>query len=105
MAAKKTKSFSEARERLDEILEELERDSGDVDVLAARVREASELIRLCRERLATARQEVTEVVASLAAESSAVAREDDEDVNEEEGGDESDAGESDAGKAAGGLPF
>ena len=98
-AKKKTKSFSEARERLDEILEELERDSGDVDVLAARVREASELIRLCRERLATARQEVTEVVASLAAESSAVARDDDEDVEEEEGD------ESVPGEAPGGLPF
>jgi exodeoxyribonuclease VII small subunit len=103
MAAKKTKSFSEARQRLDEILEELERDTGDVDVLAARVREASELIRLCRERLATARQEVTEVVASLAAESSAVAGDDgendDEDVNEQDGD------ESDARGAAGGLPF
>jgi exodeoxyribonuclease VII small subunit len=105
MAAKKTKSFSEARERLDEILEELERDSGDVDVLAARVREASELIRLCRERLATARQEVTEVVASLAAESGAVAGDDDPDVDVNEEAGEEDGDESDAGKAAGGLPF
>jgi len=37
---------------LDEILDELEGDTGDVDQLAARVKEASELIRFCRERLA-----------------------------------------------------
>jgi exodeoxyribonuclease VII small subunit len=98
---KKTKSFAEARERLDEILEELERDSSDVDVLAARVREASELIRFCRERLATARQEVTEVVASLAAESRAVASDDDEESDE--GEDEDDESDSEAGE--GGLPF
>jgi exodeoxyribonuclease VII small subunit len=67
---RKTKepTFAEARERLDTILEELERDSADVDMLAARIREASELIRFCRERLATTRQEVQKVVAELSAE-------------------------------------
>lgn len=64
-------TFREARERLDEILEELVHEAADVDQLASRVREASELIRFCRARLAAARQEVTEVVASLAAEGSA----------------------------------
>ncbi len=72
MAGKKKatgeQSFAAARARLDEILDELESDAGDVDQLAARVREASELIRFCRERLAGARQEVTEVVAALAAD-------------------------------------
>jgi exodeoxyribonuclease VII small subunit len=67
---RKTKepTFAEARERLDTILEELERDSADVDMLAARIREASELIRFCRERLATTRQEVQKVVAELSDE-------------------------------------
>ncbi|MCB9899571.1 MAG: exodeoxyribonuclease VII small subunit [Planctomycetes bacterium] len=66
-------SFAEARERLDAILAELEDDAGDVDRLAARIREASMLIRFCRERLAAARQEVTEVVAELTAEERRVA--------------------------------
>ncbi|RKY19123.1 MAG: exodeoxyribonuclease VII small subunit [Planctomycetota bacterium] len=59
-------SFAEARERLDAILEELERDSADVDMLAARIKEASELIRFCRERLSATRQDVQKVVAELA---------------------------------------
>ncbi len=64
----KHKTFRSARERLDEILDELEHDAGDVDQLAARVKEAGELIRFCRERLQAARHEVTEVVAALGAE-------------------------------------
>lgn len=62
------KSFTEARERLDAILEELERDEGDIDRLAARIKEASGLIRFCRERLSSARLEVRQVVAELAAD-------------------------------------
>lgn len=79
MSARKTKderSFGEARARLDEILDELEGDAGDVDRLAARVKEASELIRFCRERLSAARHEVTEVVAELARQTDEVAAED-----------------------------
>lgn len=60
-------SFSEARARLDEILEEVESEEIDVDRLAERVREAAALIRLCRERLAAARLEVDQVVAELRA--------------------------------------
>lgn len=69
-AAKSDKkpTFAEARARLDEILEALERESDDVDQLAARIKEASELIRLCRERLSAARHEVRDVVADLAAD-------------------------------------
>ncbi len=78
MAGKKTKtpeSFGAARERLDAILDELENDTADVDRLAERVREASALIRFCRERLAATRAEVTTVVAELAAEEKAAASE------------------------------
>lgn len=103
MATKKKaaeQSFAGARARLDEILDELESDAGDVDALAARVKEASELIRFCRERLAGARQEVTEVVAALAAD----AEEDDGDEDEEEDDDEDDPDGS-PGDDAGDLPF
>jgi len=78
MAARKSKpdapaSFVEARERLDAILEELEQDAGDVDKLATRIREAAELLRFCRERLSSARQEVQQVVAELDADAAAPA--------------------------------
>jgi len=68
MTARRTpKTFAEARARLDEILEDLEREPDDVDQLAARIQEASGLLRFCRERLSAARLEVQEVVAGLTA--------------------------------------
>jgi exodeoxyribonuclease VII small subunit len=50
---------------LETILAELEGDEVDIDVLGARVRRAAHLIRLCRDRVATARMEVEQVVADL----------------------------------------
>ncbi len=79
MATRKKKpeqpSFRQARERLDEILDELESDTGDIDELAARVKEAAGLIRTCREKLSSARHEVTAVVAELATEEKRTAAE------------------------------
>jgi exodeoxyribonuclease VII small subunit len=105
MAKKKELSFTEARARLDEILAEVESDAGDVDQLAAKVREAAELIRFCRDRLAAARHEVTQVVADLSALEQTVASGDgDSDDEEEDGGNSGDGG--DAKDSAGGrLPF
>ena len=57
--------FGAALAELEAILDELEDDALDVDVLAARVRRAAELIRLCRRRITDARMEVEQVVASL----------------------------------------
>jgi len=68
MSAKKAESaprYAEAMEELEGILEELEGENVDVDELAARVKRASELIQLCRERLKGARMEIQQVVADL----------------------------------------
>ncbi len=50
---------------LGEILDELERDDLDVDVLAERVKRASELIKLCRTRIARAQADVDKIVSDL----------------------------------------
>jgi exodeoxyribonuclease VII small subunit len=63
--------YAEALAELEGILDELDGDEVDVDVLGARVRRASELLRLCRERIAGARFEVEQVVAELEAEADA----------------------------------
>lgn len=76
MAKPREPTFAEARARLDELLDEVESDAGDVDQLAAKVREASLLIRLCRDRLSAARAEVSRVVADLAAVEQSVAQAD-----------------------------
>jgi exodeoxyribonuclease VII small subunit len=57
--------YADAMRELDDILEELERDDLDVDVLAARVQRASELIQLCRTRIARAQSDVDRVVTDL----------------------------------------
>jgi exodeoxyribonuclease VII small subunit len=65
--------YAEALSELEGILDELDGDEVDVDVLGARVRRASELLRLCRERIAGARYEVEQVVGELEAEVEAAA--------------------------------
>jgi exodeoxyribonuclease VII small subunit len=57
--------YADAMRELDDILEELERDDLDVDVLAAKVQRASELIQLCRTRIARAQADVDRVVTDL----------------------------------------
>ena len=57
--------YADAIAELGEILAELERDDLDVDVLATRVQRASELIQLCRGRIARAQADVDRVVTDL----------------------------------------
>ncbi len=57
--------YADAMSELGDILEELERDDLDVDVLAERVKRASELIKLCRGRIARAQADVDRIVVDL----------------------------------------
>jgi len=57
--------YADAMAELEVILEELEGDDLDVDVLAERVRRASELIKLCRGRITRAQDDVARIVADL----------------------------------------
>jgi len=57
--------YADAMRELEGILEELEGDDLDVDVLADRVRRASELIKLCRGRITRAQDDVARIVADL----------------------------------------
>ena len=67
MAKKKKDSlkYGEAREKLERILKEIESEEVDVDDLADRVKEAAELIMLCRKKLQNTRLEVEKVVAEM----------------------------------------
>ncbi len=60
--------YAEALAELEEILEELEGDGIDVDVLAAKVERGAALLRLCRDRVASARSRIEAVVAELDSE-------------------------------------
>jgi exodeoxyribonuclease VII small subunit len=58
--------YAAALSELERILAEIEDDAVDVDVLAVRVRRAAELLRVCRDRITAAREEVGQIVADLA---------------------------------------
>ena len=51
-------NYEKAKAELEEILEELERGETGVDTLAKHVKRASELIKLCREKLRSTEKEV-----------------------------------------------
>lgn len=57
--------YAAALDELEAILTELEESDVDVDVLADRVARASELIRVCRERIGKAKLQIEKVVAGL----------------------------------------
>jgi exodeoxyribonuclease VII small subunit len=57
--------YADALAELEAILDDLEDDNIDIDVLAGKVERASTLIRLCRDRITSARAQVDRIVADL----------------------------------------
>ena len=60
--------YAAALAELEEILGQLERTDVDVDVLAAQVQRAAQLITFCRDRIGNARLQIEQVVATLPAD-------------------------------------
>ena len=58
--------YAAALAELEEILGELERADVDVDVLAAQVQRATQLIAYCRDRIGTAKVQIEAAVAGVA---------------------------------------
>lgn len=63
--AKKEESYNEALEKLRRIVSEIENGASDVDVLSVKVKEATRLIKLCKEKLFKADEEVRKVLEEL----------------------------------------
>ncbi len=57
--------YAAALSELESILHNLDRTAVDVDVLAAQVKRAAELISFCRDRIGSARMQIEQVVAEL----------------------------------------
>lgn len=64
MATKK-ESYNEAIEALRKIIVDIERNELDVDILSEKVKEATRLIKLCKEKLYKADEEVKKVLEEL----------------------------------------
>ena len=63
--AKKEESYKEAIEKLRRIVAEIDRDELDVDLLSEKVKEASRLIKLCKEKVYKVDEEVRNVLEEL----------------------------------------
>ena len=63
--AEKKESYTKAIEKLRGIIHDIESGELDVDVLSEKVKEASRLIKLCREKLFKADEEVKKILDTL----------------------------------------
>lgn len=63
--AKKVESYNEAIEKLRRIVADIERGDLDVDILSENVKEATWLIKLCKEKLYKVDEDVKKVLEEL----------------------------------------
>ena len=63
--AQKEESYNEAIEKLRRIVAEIDKDELDVDLLSEKVKEASRLIKLCKEKLYKVDADVRNVLEEL----------------------------------------
>lgn len=63
--AKKEKTYSQALEELNDILERLESGEMDVDILSEEIKKASSLLKFCKDKLYKTDEEVKKVLDNL----------------------------------------
>lgn len=61
----KTPNYTEAFEELQAITREIEQGEISVDLLSEKVKRASELIRICREKLSSTEEDVNKILKEL----------------------------------------
>lgn len=61
----KKETYNEAMEKLRAIVEDIEKGELDVDILSEKVKEATRLIKLCKEKLFKADEEVKKVLEEM----------------------------------------
>lgn len=65
----KKETYNEAVEKLRTIVEDIEKGELDVDVLSEKVKEATRLIKLCKDKLFKADEEVKKILEQLTVDS------------------------------------
>jgi exodeoxyribonuclease VII small subunit len=73
--AKKTPTYGEAAERLEQILGKIEEGQVDIDELSGLVKEAAGLVTLCREKIQAAEMQVNTITEQLERETPTVEEE------------------------------
>lgn len=82
--ATKERSYGEASSRLEEILQDIEEGQVDIDELSALVKEAADLVTLCRQKIHAAEVQVKTITEQLEREAPDTTDEDDDDDEGEE---------------------
>lgn len=62
-APKKKETYSQAMERLEKIVRQIDTNELEIDALVDKIKEANELIAFCKNRLTKADQEIEKIVA------------------------------------------
>ena len=65
MSKNKELTYSQALKELEKIVKEIESEEVDVDILAEKIKRASQLITFCKGKLRTAEDEVKKVLAEM----------------------------------------
>jgi len=71
MSKNKEQTYSQALKELEKIVKEIESEEVDVDILAERIKRASQLITFCKGKLRTAEDEVKKVLSEMGDEAEA----------------------------------
>ncbi|WP_437490422.1 exodeoxyribonuclease VII small subunit [Sorangium sp. So ce1014] len=82
--ATKERSYGEASSRLEEILQDIEEGQVDIDELSALVKEAADLVTLCRQKIHAAEVQVKTITEQLEREAPDTTDEDDDEDDEDE---------------------
>ncbi|WP_437970555.1 exodeoxyribonuclease VII small subunit [Sorangium sp. So ce260] len=89
--ATKERSYGEASSRLEEILQDIEEGQVDIDELSALVKEAADLVTLCRQKIHAAEVQVKTITEQLEREApDATGRDDDDEDDEDDENDDDD---------------
>ncbi|WP_437497521.1 exodeoxyribonuclease VII small subunit [Sorangium sp. So ce1099] len=82
------RSYGEASSRLEEILQAIEEGQVDIDELSALVKEAADLVTLCRQKIHAAEVQVKTITEQLEREAPVTTDEDDDEEEDEDEEDE-----------------
>ena len=59
---KKKETYSQAMERLEKIVSQIDNNELDIDILAEKIKEANEIIKFCSDKLAKADKEIEKLL-------------------------------------------
>lgn len=79
MSKNKELTYSQALKELEKIVKEIESDEVDIDILAEKIKRASQILTFCKGKLRTAEDEVKKVLTEMGDEAEIKASDEEED--------------------------